>query len=134
MKYLFLKNSFLVIKKKGQIILILVAFIALFSCTYDDEETLFPQHPCDTVAITYSGVVQPILVASCYECHSGLNPQGDVLLDNFEDVRDAAIDGRLGGTINYKPGYPPMPRGRAQLDSCKLYFINTWIEQGTPDN
>ena len=44
MKYLFLINSFLANKKKGQIILMLVAFIALFSYTFHNEESLSPIH------------------------------------------------------------------------------------------
>ncbi len=122
------------IRVKGQLILLTVAFFLFFSCTYDDEETLNPLNPCDTVAITYSGLIQPILDAHCYSCHSGNNPRADISLEEYEDVRDLAIDGRLGGVINYEAGYIPMPYRRDQLDSCNLYYINSWIEDGAPNN
>lgn len=134
MKYAVLSFCFSFIRRKRQAIPVLVASIMLFSCTSDSLEDLIPLNPCDTVAITYSGVIQPILEANCYGCHSGNNPRGDVLVDNYEDVRDLAIDGRLGGVVNHEAGYPPMPQMRPQLDTCELYYINTWIELGAPDN
>ena len=125
------KLSFNALSMKGHIILTVVAFVLSFSCTKDSMESL---NPCDTVAITYSGAIQPVLEASCYGCHSGSSPQGGVSLDSYDAVRVVAMDGRLAGTVNYEPGYPPMPQRQPQLDSCKLYYINTWIEQGAPNN
>lgn len=116
------------IREKGQLILFTVALFLIFSCTSDNEETINPDQPCNTVVITYSDVIQPILDANCYECHSGSTPSANISLEDYEDVIDLAIDGRLGGSINHEAGYSPMPYGRGQLDTCELYFINTWIE------
>ena len=131
MKLIYFDISFSLVREKGQLILILVALSLFSSCTKDSIESL---NPCDTVAITYSGVVQPILEVNCYGCHSGSSPRGNVSLDNYDDVKVVALDGRLGGTVNYEPGYSPMPQMRDQLDSCYLYYINTWIEEGAPNN
>jgi hypothetical protein len=130
-RYISKSSSF---AKEGHIILSLVAFALLYSCAYDDEETLNPMGSCDTVDITYSGVIQPLLASNCYSCHSGSSPTGGIRLDSYEYVSEVAMDGSLSGTVNWEPGYPPMPRNLDQLDSCKLYYINTWIEEGYPDN
>ncbi len=136
MKFYNYKISFDPIKKKGHVFSLLVAWSLFFSCTYDDEETLILSNPCDTVPVTYSGVIQPILETYCYSCHSSNNPSGGIILDNYEDVRDIALeeDSRLIGSINHEAGYAAMPQRQSKLDSCKLHYFDVWVEQGGANN
>jgi len=136
MKFYNYKISFDLIKEKRQVFSMLVALNLFFSCAYDDEETLILSNPCDTVPVTYSGVIQPILETYCYSCHSSYNPSGGIILDNYEDVRDIALeeDSRLIGSINHEDGYTAMPQRQSKLDSCKLHYFDVWVEQGGPNN
>lgn len=116
---------------------VIVAFffvMTLFSVSCSKHENTEPKHPCDTIELTYSGVIQPLLEQNCYGCHGNGNSSGDQTLDTYEDVYAAAMDGRLYGVVNHVDGYPAMPYYRPQLDSCSLYFINRWIEEGAPNN
>jgi len=110
---------------------LIMAFLSL-SCSKDNDTG--PKHPCDTIEVTFSGVIQPLLQQNCFECHGDGSTRGDVILDTYEDVNEIVLDGRLYGAVNHLAGYSAMPYFRDQLDSCSLYFINKWIEEGAPDN
>lgn len=103
------------------------------SCSKDDEN-VEPKHPCDTVDATYSGVVQPILEQSCYGCHGNGNMQGGVDLGSYDAVVVSANNGRLSGAINHEAGYKPMPALNPKLDSCDIYLIDKWIDDGALNN
>ena len=108
----------------------LLAILLTPSCDKEEE----PNHPCDTVAATYSGIVQPILAQNCYGCHANGNARGGVTLGTYAEVQVIAQDGRLSGSINHEAGYAAMPAGAAKLDSCDIYLIDKWIDEGALDN
>jgi len=89
---------------------------------------------CDTVNITFSGTVQPVIEANCKGCHSGANPSGGVFLETYNDIKTNAQNGKLMGTINHEAGYSPMPQNGEQLSHCNQRAIEKWIEDGMPDN
>ncbi len=112
---------------------IMLVFFFSSSCS-KDEENVEPKHPCDTVDATYLGVVQPILGQSCYGCHGNGNAQGGVDLGSYEDVLVYANNGRLSGAINHEAGFAPMPALNPKLDSCDIYLIDKWIDEGALNN
>jgi mono/diheme cytochrome c family protein len=89
---------------------------------------------CDTVNVTFSQTVWPIVQGSCFGCHNGPAPQGGINLDNYNNVVAVANTGQLMGAINHDPGYSPMPQNGAKLSDCKIAQIQKWINDGTPDN
>lgn len=113
--------------------LMTVCFIilGLSSCYYDNEEDLYPQStPCDTINVTYSQTIAPIMSNSCDFCHGGSAPQANVITDNYDDLKIIADDNRLWGSVNHESGYSPMPKDRPQLSDCDLKKIRIWLDNG----
>ena len=109
--------------------------IFMQSCYYDNVEDLSPQLPvCDTTNITYSNSVWPVINSNCTGCHGGNAPAGNIRLENYNDISSAANNGSLLGTIKHENGWSPMPKGGGKLNNCDFAKIETWVNQGTPDN
>jgi hypothetical protein len=119
--------------RKVRIIFASLILILVFSgsCSKEDVD---PKHPCDTIEVTYAGVVQPILEQNCYGCQGNGSTNGGVDLGSYDAVLVPANDGRLSGAINHEPGFSPMPSRNPKLDSCGIYFIDKWIDEGAPNN
>jgi hypothetical protein len=117
---------------------ILILFMMLLSaCYYDIQEELHPEllsSLCDTSDITFSGVVSNILSTNCVSCHRQNLASGSVMLDNYNDVRSVALDGRLIGTIDHQDGFVPMPQNLPLLSECDRTIIKNWVVSGSPDN
>lgn len=92
------------------------------------------QEDCDTVNVTFSSTVLPIIQNSCTGCHSGANPDGGIRLENYSDIVAVASSGSLIGVITHAAGYSPMPKNGSKLSDCKIAQIQKWIEDGTPEN
>ena len=111
--------------------------ILIFSCTFYNEEDLFPDYAeCDTLNVTYSGTVVPVLVNNCYSCHSSDNYEDNSapLLEGYQNLEPYASNGILSGVINHKPGFQQMPRNRAKLSDCDIAKIDKWILDGANNN
>jgi len=103
----------------------------LSSCYYDNAEDLYPQSPeCDTLNVTYSSTIAPIMSASCNDCHGESFANANVRTDNYDDLKTIADDGRLWGTVNHESGYSPMPKDRPKLNDCDLKKIEIWLDNG----
>lgn len=90
---------------------------------------------CDTMNVSYSGFVAPLLNTFCVGCHSGTAPSGAISLNSHAGVKSVAINGRLMGAITWAPGYQPMPQGStSKLSSCSIAKIKAWINQGALNN
>lgn len=105
------------------------------SCYYDVEDELYPQAaPCDTTNVTYSNTVWPIINSNCTSCHSGSAPAGNIRLEDYNDISAAANNGSFLGVIKHEPGWSPMPKGGGKLNDCEIAQIETWVNQGAPNN
>ncbi len=104
------------------------------SCYYDDEETLYPPTDCITVGMKYQADIVPIISNNCYVCHSTAAHLGDVVLDNYTQVKKYVDSGQLMGAINREPGYSPMPQDGPKLNDCSIEKIESWIADGAPNN
>ena len=114
----------------------LFALVALSfsSCYYDNEEELYPSViTCDTITVTYSNSVVPILTASCNGCHSSSSAQGGIILDTYAKASQYANSGLLYGVISHTSGLP-MPKGGAKIDDCSIAKIKKWAAAGAPNN
>jgi len=100
-------------------------------CRYDKPEIM--PVGCDTMIVTFSGSVKPILNAHCINCHSG--PSAPLIrLDSYLAVKAVASNGKLLGTITHSPGFSPMPQNDAKLNDCKIGTIRKWINEGALNN
>jgi hypothetical protein len=123
-----------IIRKNFFITGIMVLFI-LSSCYYDNVEDLYPQSPdCDTLNITFTSSVLPVIEVNCKSCHSGSAPSGNITLTNYSDISIAAQNGNLVGTISHESGWSPMPKNGNKLDDCTIKKIELWVNSGSPDN
>jgi len=89
---------------------------------------------CDTVNVTYSGTVWPIIQNNCTGCHSGSTPSGNIRLESYSNVRTMAASGDLMGVITHSQGFIPMPQNGNKLSECKIIQTQKWIDDGMPDN
>jgi hypothetical protein len=113
------------------ILLILIQY----GCTSNNEEDLYPTPAaCDTVNVTYSGTIAPIMAQHCNVCHDPVVASGGVVTNNYTDLRSIALNGSLSGAVNWSQGYPQMPQGGSKLSECNLKQIDVWIRAGAPNN
>jgi len=119
--------------------IIFLLAISIPGCYYDSQEFLYPQinNSCDTTNVTFSGSVAPILSNYCLSCHSNNSAASfgnGIKLQDYADVILRVNDKKLVGSVMHTSGYSPMPKGTAQLESCKLTIINKWVNAGAPNN
>lgn len=124
------------IKAKALASIISGGILFIIGCSKTSEDKLTTPTPggCDTVNMTYSNDVQPILQANCYSCHGNGNANGGVTLDSYEAVSGLAASGILTGVITHASGFPPMPQGAAKLSDCDINTIQDWINRGAANN
>ncbi|MBL7938726.1 MAG: hypothetical protein JNL43_05140 [Flavobacteriales bacterium] len=89
---------------------------------------------CDTLNVTYSGTIRPVIQARCQGCHSGGTPQGGLDFTSWNVLNAVAQDGRLAGSIQHLPGYTAMPRNAPALPDCRVRQFLLWIGSGSPNN
>jgi mono/diheme cytochrome c family protein len=90
--------------------------------------------PCDTLSVSYSGTVEPIIQNSCLGCHSSAGTGGGIMLTSYSTVRQQIDNGRLWGAVNWQQGYVAMPQNGSKLSDCNIAQIGIWIRQGAPNN
>ncbi|HRY32342.1 MAG TPA: hypothetical protein P5531_05190 [Bacteroidales bacterium] len=88
---------------------------------------------CDSVNVTFSGTIWPMINASCKGCHNIAAPGGGVLLQNYTEVKNQAFP-RIWSAINHLEGYSPMPKNSPKWSKCKIAQFKRWIDLGMPDN
>ena len=118
--------------------ILLISFIlatAASSCAYHVEEELYPDGVCDTLNVTYSGTVLPIIQQNCYECHSNENVQLSLIpLEGYSNIIIKINDGKLVRAIRHQSNVSAMPKDRPALAECDILKIEKWVSLGAPDN
>ncbi len=116
---------------KALLAVFLFSGLLLSSCKGEDPKPT----TCDTTDVSFSGVILPIIEQNCFNgCHSGSNPSGGFTLENYADVKVKVDDARLGGAVQRKDDFVPMPLNMDPLPSCEVDQIVAWIDQGAKDN
>jgi hypothetical protein len=124
-------------KKSAPFFIVVLLILSMYSsCYYDNEETLYPNNtqPCDTSNVTYSQSIVPIVSANCNVCHNKIILSGQVVTDNYDDLKKIALDNNRLLKAIYWTGPFQMPKGGNQLPSCDLAKFRIWIQAGAPDN
>lgn len=116
----------------------LLLLLVVSTCYYDSEEYLFPQTggECDTLNVTYTVSVEPILQNHCLSCHANsvaASFGGNIRLEEYADVKVQADNHKLLGAVDHENGYTPMPMGAPKLDNCKVTTIRIWVNAGAPN-
>lgn len=89
---------------------------------------------CDTLNVTYSGTIAPIIQQRCQGCHSGSTPQAGLDLTSWSVLNALATDGRLVEVVNHAPQAIPMPPTGPKLPACNIRQIELWVAAGAPNN
>jgi uncharacterized membrane protein len=89
---------------------------------------------CDTLNVTYSGTIVPLVQQRCQGCHSGVTPQGGLNLTSYTVMNALATDGRLEAVITHDPFYAPMPPSSPRMPDCEIRKFLIWVEAGAPNN
>jgi len=126
MKYWCLNNDI----KMKKIIRTSILMILISSCSEGyipiEETTQIPSGP-----ITYETHISPIISSRCISCHSGNNPQAGLLLENYNQVRNASEIGTLIQRINDAAN--PMPTSGLMSVSTRVLF-DEWVNNGFIEN
>ncbi len=97
------------------------------------HHTVCSDADCDSVNVTFSGTIQPVIELYCKGCHSGSAPSAGLSLTTYAQIKEAVDNRQLANHINQAGGYSVMPPS-GQLSKCKLAQFNKWISYGTPNN
>lgn len=89
---------------------------------------------CDSVSVSFTGKIWPVMLNKCRGCHSGSSPGGNILLTDYNTVAAAAASGKLMGSITHATGYSAMPKNAAMLSSCEIGGLRNWIGEGMLNN
>jgi hypothetical protein len=117
--------------------LTIIIAIIIVSCYYDNEEALYPSYSsaCDTLHVTFSGTIVPIMQNNCLSCHSNSSAASsgnNIRLENYADIR--ANTTAITGSINQRGNYSPMPKNGGKLKNCSLQQFDIWVRQGMLNN
>lgn len=94
----------------------------------------------------FEAKVRPILVEHCYDCHSGVNSKGGLLLDTRHgwekggDSGPAIVPGRPDESLVIKAiryhdedlAMPPKKKG-GKLPETDIAVLTEWVKKGAPD-
>lgn len=127
----FFSNRKPIIPKICAIFLLLSVF-STSGCYYDVEEELYSDGICDTLSVTYTASIKPIMDSySCSGCHADAAGKD---LSTYNGVKAVVNSGRLLGSINHVSGFRPMPEApRSKMPACAINKIQAWINQGMPN-
>jgi hypothetical protein len=87
---------------------------------------------CDSLNVTYTSTINPIIQLWCIGCHSGSKPGGNILLETYDQVVAAANSGKLMGAIRWESGFAQMPKAGGPLSPCNIDLFEKWIRTGKP--
>ncbi|MBU2649947.1 MAG: hypothetical protein KKA81_03355 [Bacteroidetes bacterium] len=93
----------------------------------DEEE-------CDTLNVTYTSIIGPMINKFCVGCHNNNNPLGGITLEGYNNLVTVANNGSLLGVIRWESGFPQMPKNGNKLSDCQIRQTEIWIENGTPND
>lgn len=116
------------------VIITSLAIIFAFACENNNELDLYGETSCDTTDITWENTISEILENNCVECHGPDISYNNVRHDSYESELIVVNNGKLRGVVNHLPGFIPMPFDRPQLPECELNQLNTWLDNGAPEN
>ena len=122
------------IKIKAAAVVALAMVVCISACNYQKDEVVFPPVvACDSVGVSFSQEVKPIIDMQCLSCHSISAAQGSVVLEQYSDYAPYTTSGRLVRAIDYSNPQILMPPS-GKLAACDISKIRSWVSAGAPNN
>jgi hypothetical protein len=117
--------------------LIIILILFFVSCYYDNEEALYPSlsSACDTLNVTFTGSIVPMLGSNCMSCHSNSSASSfgnNIRLQDYSDVKTHAT--AVAGSIKHTGSYSPMPKNGGMLKQCLIRQFDIWVSDGMLNN
>jgi len=103
--------------------------ILMFSCFYDNEETLYPDN-CDLTNSSFPTVIMPIIETNCAVSGCHVQGTGRVDLSSYQGVVNIANDGQLVKKAFVEKSMPPA----RPLSNCNIKLIQAWMDNGMQAN
>jgi len=88
---------------------------------------------CDSTQFTYSNAISGIITTHCKGCHTNPGASGNLDLNSYSNVKNAAQSGKLLNSVNGTNGYTIMPPSGNKLSDCQITQIKKWIQNGYPN-
>ena len=108
------------------------------SCYKDNEEELYPYvSDCDTMEVSFSSGVEPILTSFCYACHDQVNNASlasGINLEGYDNVIAQIDAGVFQSSIEQDGNASYMPKNSNKLANCNISIIRNWINEGANNN
>lgn len=121
-------------KKAIVIYSLMIAVLALSlisSCTEGFIPEDITTTPPTGGPITYETHISIVMSTNCTSCHGGSNPQGNLLLETYNQVRNSAENGTLIQRINDVAN--PMPPAGLMPASTRT-LLDEWVQNGYLEN
>lgn len=118
-------------------LIFMICGLFIFSCYYDNEEELYEDNICNTENISYSNDIIPILNRNCQLCHSATTANtlgAGFNLEGYDNLKIHVASGALLGSVKHEAGWSPMPKGAGKIPNCDIEKIQSWINNGSPNN
>jgi hypothetical protein len=116
-------------------LLLLLLALLLHGCEHDALDTAMPELLCDTMNVSFTGDILPIMQSRCAipACHvAGGNGTGDFTI--WSGVRTQVDNGKLIPAINRTVGAIPMPPDGSMIPACDIRMIEAWVNGRAQDN
>jgi len=137
--------------KTRLLIVICMAMMALMSIAacgdIETDEVMAPRLPLAAAGgggdlsgdITFSGEIEPILVAHCSLCHSGSSPAGGLDVTSYDvlvNQSGVVVPGDADGSkiIQFLEGGVMPPPGNKPPSDDEIAAIRAWVQAGAPNN
>jgi cytochrome c5 len=88
---------------------------------------------CDTVNVSYTKTILPLLEKHCLGCHAAAIRTAGVNLSGYNNVKFYAGNTLLVGVSSRQRGFVAMPPA-GPISDCEMRVIRAWVEQGAKDN
>jgi mono/diheme cytochrome c family protein len=92
------------------------------------------QADCNPADFSFATNIQPVVEGYCVGCHGGSSPDGDLLLETYDQIKSIALDGRLMDALLGANGASIMPDNTTGLPDCNITNFQNWIDAGAPNN
>ncbi|NNF01782.1 MAG: hypothetical protein HKN22_03790 [Bacteroidia bacterium] len=115
--------------------ILICALVFISSCTNDKRDAIEPDDmPCDTVAATFSAVIQPLINTNCAKsgCHDGISGQPRFV--TYNDLSPFLISNQIQTRVNLPVNDPSFMPNDGPMSKCDLEKLNEWLDSGYPDN
>ncbi len=93
-----------------------------------------PDAFCDTLDVSYSTRIEPLILSNCSGCHDSVDPTAGLSLTSYDQISEIALSGSLQSSLLGMNGFTLMPFNGNELSDCQIRMIELWIDNGAPND